>query len=83
MRLDLLILTAIGLSATWAVESFAQTVEGVEAGRLRDAAKAQSKDARAFADEVTRRGEALRMHGQPVPITGKDKGLGDNVLEVD
>ena len=60
MRLDLLILTAIGLSATWAVESFAQTVEGVEAGRLRDAAKAQSKDARAFADEVTRRGEALR-----------------------
>ncbi len=60
MRLDLLILAAIGLSDTWAVESFAQTVEGVEAGRLRDAAKAQSKDARAFADEVTRRGEALR-----------------------
>lgn len=60
MRRDLRLFAAICLGATCAAQSISQTVEGVEAGRLRDAAKAQAKDARAFADEVTRRGEALR-----------------------
>ncbi len=60
IRLDLLLLTAIGLSTIWATDAYSQTVEGVEAGRLRAAAKDQAVDAKRFADEVVRRGEALR-----------------------
>lgn len=60
IRLDSLFLTAIGLSTIWAADAYSQTVEGVEAGRLRAAAKDQAADAKAFSDEVVRRGEALR-----------------------
>lgn len=60
IRLGLLLLTAIGLSTIWTTDACSQTVEGVEAGRLRDAAKDQAADAKAFTDEVIRRGEALR-----------------------
>ncbi len=54
------VLLAIALAATYVVTSSAQTVEGVDAGRLRAAAKVQGEAAKAFADEVARRGEALR-----------------------
>ena len=60
MRLDLVLLAAFGLTVTWGVEAFSQTVEGVEAGRLRAAAKTQMDDAKLFTDEVVRRGQALR-----------------------
>lgn len=59
-RTALPLLLGFGLVVSFAVELFAQTVEGVEAGRLREAAKAQEKDVRSFAHEVRRRGEALR-----------------------
>ena len=59
-RLAIMLLLAVAVVAAIGVEAVAQTVEGVEAGRLRDAAKAQEKDVRIFADEVRRRGEELR-----------------------
>ncbi len=54
------VLLATALAATTVVTGSAQTVEGVDAGRLRAAAKVQGEAAKAFADEVARRGEALR-----------------------
>lgn len=54
------LLLAAGIVACSSGTAHAQTVEGVEAGRLREAAKAQQKDASTFAAEVVRRGEALR-----------------------
>jgi len=53
-------LAAVGLAGAWALETAAQTVEGVEAGRLRAQAKQQAGDAQLFTDEVRRRGEAVR-----------------------
>ena len=40
--------------------AFAQTVEGVEAGRLREDAKRNATDAKAFADQVSKRGNAFK-----------------------
>lgn len=54
---------AVGLVATVASAALpvaAQTVAGVDAGRLRAEAKKQAGDAQLFADEVRRRGEAVR-----------------------
>jgi conjugal transfer pilus assembly protein TrbC len=59
-RTGIALLLAAALTATFAIEAYAQVVEGVEAGRLRAAAKDQEKDARLFADNVRRRGETLR-----------------------
>lgn len=59
-RLFRRVLLATAFAVTYVVTSSAQTVEGVDAGRLRAAAKAQGEAAKAFADEVARRGEALR-----------------------
>lgn len=59
-RTGIFVLLAVALTVSLGVETLAQTVEGVEAGRLREAAKAQEKDVRIFADEVRRRGEQLR-----------------------
>jgi conjugal transfer pilus assembly protein TrbC len=58
--LAFLYLAAVGLAGAWSLETAAQTVEGVEAGRLRAEAKKQAGDAQLFADEVRRRGEAVR-----------------------
>lgn len=58
--LHLALLAAIGLGAIGTVEAFGQTVEGVEAGRLRAEAKRRAPDAKLFAEEVRRRGEAVR-----------------------
>lgn len=53
--------TAFGLALSVSSAPLpAQNVEGVDAGRLRAQAKAQQKDAQLFADEVRRRGEAVR-----------------------
>lgn len=59
-RTGIALLLATALTVSFAVESYAQIVEGVDAGRLRAAAKDHEKDARLFADDVRRRGEALR-----------------------
>jgi conjugal transfer pilus assembly protein TrbC len=59
-RVGIWLLLGVAVVAGFGFEAYAQTVEGVEAGRLRDAAKVQEPDARVFADEVRCRGEALR-----------------------
>lgn len=58
--LAFILLAAASLAGAWALETAAQTVEGVEAGRLRAEARRQAGDAQLFANEVRRRGEAVR-----------------------
>lgn len=90
--LHLLMLAAIGLGVTAAVEASAQVVEGVDAGRLRGDAKRAAPDAKLFADEVRRRGEAVREEAlrtraaamaNRMPVTGMPGKPGGGVLDFD